>query len=92
MENNEHMHAVMWAARRNRLYYVPINIHLTPAEAAYIIENSGAAAVIGSAALADTCAGLAEHLEAGRLPELLLIADGDLPELGSLPGMCCRPS
>ncbi|MUM32146.1 fatty-acid--CoA ligase FadD4 [Mycolicibacterium sp. CBMA 361] len=78
MENNEHMHAVMWAARRSGLYYVPINIHLTPAEAAYIIENSGATAVVGSAALRDTCAGLAEHLSVG-LPKVLLIADGDLP-------------
>lgn len=75
MENNQHMHAVMWAARRSGLYYVPINIHLTAAEAAYIIENSGAKAVIGSEALRETCAGLAGHL---RLPELLLIADGDL--------------
>ncbi|KCG24917.1 hypothetical protein P946_04061 [Mycobacterium tuberculosis KT-0053] len=29
MENNEHVHAVMWAARRSGLYYVPINTHLT---------------------------------------------------------------
>jgi len=78
MENNEHIHAVMWAARRSGLYYVPINTHLTAAEAAYIIDNSSAKAIIGSGALRDTCAGLAEHLPGG-LPELLLIADGDLP-------------
>lgn len=78
MENNEHMHAVMWAARRSGLYYVPINTHLTPAEAAYIVDNSSAKAIIGSAALRDTCAGLAEHLPGG-LPGLLLLADGDLP-------------
>src|ERR1700753_544909 len=58
MENNEHIHAVMWAARRSGLYYVPINTHLTPAEAAYIIGNSGAKAIIGSAALPQTCRGL----------------------------------
>jgi long-chain acyl-CoA synthetase len=75
MENNEHMHAVMWAARRSGLYYVPINIHLTSAEVAYIIENSGAKAVIGSAALRETCVGLAGQVS---LPELLLIADDDL--------------
>ncbi|GBG38020.1 fatty-acid--CoA ligase FadD4 [Mycobacterium montefiorense] len=78
MENNEHIHAVMWAARRSGLYYVPINTHLTEAEAAYIIDNSNAKAIIGSAVLRDTCAGLAEHLPNG-MPELLLIADGDLP-------------
>ncbi|WP_025736457.1 fatty-acid--CoA ligase FadD4 [Mycobacterium genavense] len=78
MENNQHMHAVMWAARRSGLYYVPINTHLTAAEAAYIIDNSSAKAIVGSAALRDTLAGLAEHLPNGLL-ELLLIADGDLP-------------
>ena len=51
MENNEHIHAVMWAARRSGLYYVPINTHLTAAEAAYIVDNSNAKAIIGSAAL-----------------------------------------
>ncbi|OBJ86361.1 fatty-acid--CoA ligase FadD4 [Mycobacterium asiaticum] len=77
LENNEHMHAVMWAARRSGLYYVPINTHLTAAEAAYIVDNSSAKAIVGSAALREVCAGLAEHLPGG-LPELLLIADGDL--------------
>jgi fatty-acyl-CoA synthase len=78
MENNEHIHAVMWAARRSGLYYVPINTHLTASEAAYIVDNSNAKAIIGSAALRDTCAGLAEHLPGG-LPDLLMIAGGDLP-------------
>src|SRR6201997_3486268 len=77
MENNEHIHAVMWAARRAGLYYVPINTHLTAAEAAYIIDNSNAKAIIGSAPLRETCVGLAEHLPGG-LPGLLMIADEDL--------------
>jgi fatty-acyl-CoA synthase len=77
MENNEHMHAVMWAARRAGLYYVPINTHLTAAEAAYIIDNSNAKAIVGSAALSGTCAELGEHLPNG-LPQVLLLADGEL--------------
>jgi len=77
MENNAHLHAVMWAARRSGLYYAPINTHLTPAEAAYIVDNSGAKAVIGSRALRKVCEGLEEHLPNG-LPNLLLIADDDL--------------
>ena len=77
MENNQHMHAVMWGARRSGLYYVPINTHLTAAEAAYIVDNCGASAIIGSAALRDTLAGLSAELPNG-LPEVLLIADGDL--------------
>src|ERR1700744_4505732 len=54
MENHEDIHAIMWAARRSGLYYVPINTHLAPAEAAYSIDNSGAKAIVGSAALQDT--------------------------------------
>ncbi len=73
MENNEHIHAVMWAARRSGLYYVPINTHLTAPEAAYIVDNSAAKAIIGSSALRKTCENLAEHLPGG-LPAMLLIA------------------
>ena len=77
MENNEHYHAVMWAARRCGLYYVPINTHLTAAEAAYIIDNSSAKAIVGSAALRKTCENLGEH----TVPEACRacpIADDDL--------------
>jgi fatty-acyl-CoA synthase len=77
MENNEHLHAVMWAARRSGLYYAPINTHLTPAEAAYIVDNSGAKAVIAARAMRKVCEGLKEHLPNG-LPDLLMIADDDL--------------
>jgi long-chain acyl-CoA synthetase len=77
MENNEHIHALMWGARRSGLYYVLINTHLTPAEAAYIVDNSGAKALIGSAALRQVCEKIAGHLPRG-LPEILMIADGDL--------------
>jgi long-chain acyl-CoA synthetase len=77
LENNEHVHAVMWAARRSGLYYAMINTHLTAAEAAYIVANSGAGAVIGSRATRAVCEGLADHL-GDDLPNLLLIADDDL--------------
>ncbi len=84
MENNEHMHAVMWAARRAGLYYVPINTHLTAAEAAYIVDNSSAKAIVGSGKLTDTLAGLAAELPQG-LPPVLLIADGRLDGWQSYP-------
>ncbi len=77
MENTEHMHTIMWAARRSGLYYVPINTHLTAAEAAYIIDNSEAKAIVGSAALRDVCADLAAHLPSG-LPAVLLTTADDL--------------
>ena len=75
LENNEHIHAVMWAARRSGLYYAMINSHLTAAEAAYIVDNSGAKAVIGSRATREVCEGLADYLPGG-LPGLLMIAGG----------------
>ena len=71
IENNEHMHVVMWAARRSGLYYVPINTHLTAAEAAYIVDNSAAKAIVGSAALTPILDELAEHLPGGLPPVLL---------------------
>ncbi|MCT7658895.1 fatty-acid--CoA ligase FadD4 [Mycobacterium deserti] len=74
MENNEHFHAVMWAARRSGLYYVPINTHLTAAEAAYIVDNSNAKGIVGSTALRATLEGLADELPRG-LPEVLIFAD-----------------
>lgn len=77
LENSEHYHAVMWAARRAGLYYVPINTHLTAAEAAYIVDNSAAKAIIGSAATRGVLEKLGEYLTNG-LPGLLLIADDDL--------------
>ena len=75
-ENNEHFHTIMWAARRSGLYYVPVNSHLTAAEAAYIVDNSGAEAIIGSAKLRRVCEGLADHLPDG-LPRLRMMADAD---------------
>ena len=77
MENGAHTHAVMWAARRAGLYYVPINTHLTAAEVAYIVDNSHAKAIVGSAGLRDVLAGLGAELPHG-LPAVRLIADGDL--------------
>jgi len=84
MENNEHMHAVMWAARRAGLYYVPINTHLTAAEAAYIVDNSSAKAIVGSGGLVDTLTGLAAELPGG-LPALRIIADGAIDGWQSYP-------
>jgi long-chain acyl-CoA synthetase len=84
MENSEHIHAVMWAARRAGLYYVPINTHLTAAEVAYIVDNSHAKAIVGSGGLRDVLAGLAAELPGG-LPPVLLIVDGELDGWQSYP-------
>src|SRR4030081_872134 len=84
LENNEHVHAVMWAARRSGLYYALINTHLTAAEAAYIVDNSGAKAVIGSRAMRAVCERLANHLPNG-LPKFLMIDDDELDGWGGHP-------
>ncbi len=85
MENNAHIHAVMWAARRTGLYYALINTHLTAAEAAYIVDNSGAKAVIGSRATRVVCSGLSAFLPDG-LPMIRLIVDDDLDGWQRYPG------
>lgn len=77
MDNCEHMFAVMWAARRAGLYYATVNTHLTPHEAAYIVDDCDAKAIVGSRALRDLCAGLEPHLPRG-LPAFRLLADTDL--------------
>ncbi|ANI39009.1 acyl-CoA synthetase [Mycolicibacterium vaccae 95051] len=77
MENNEHLLAILWGARRAGLYYATINTHVTPEEAAYIVDDCGAKAVVGSAVLQGLCAALGSHLPGG-LPRLRLIADADL--------------
>ncbi len=42
-----------WAAMRSNLYLTPINWHLGPAEARYILEDSGAKALVTSASMAE---------------------------------------
>ena len=59
LENHPRYFEVVWGAQRMGLYTTPINWHLKPDEAGYIIEDCGATALITSYALA----GLAAELE-----------------------------
>jgi long-chain acyl-CoA synthetase len=70
---------VYWAAHRSGLYVTAINHHLTPAEAAYIVENSGARALIVSAALRDLAIEVAGQLDG---VDVLLAFGGDVPGYG----------
>jgi long-chain acyl-CoA synthetase len=72
MENNEHIHAAMWAARRSGLYYTVVNSHLAASEIDYIVHDSGATAIISSRAMRQVCQRLSEF------PGVALIADDDL--------------
>ncbi|MFW0793868.1 acyl-CoA synthetase [Gordonia sp. CPCC 205515] len=58
MENNRQFLEVAWAAQRSGLYYTAINRHLTSAEVQYILDDSGAVALISSDAMTDVLARL----------------------------------
>ncbi|MGE2734249.1 fatty-acid--CoA ligase FadD4 [Mycolicibacterium vaccae] len=77
MENNEHIHAAMWAARRSGLYFTLVNIHLAGPEAAYIVDDCRAKAIVSSRAMRDLCEQMAQHLPNG-LPAVALLADDDM--------------
>lgn len=50
-DNTPEALVALWATQRSGLYITAINHHLTSGEAAYIVRDSGAAALIASAAL-----------------------------------------
>ncbi len=62
LENNARYFEVFWATQRCGLYVTPINWHLKPEEAGYIIEDCGATALITSAALGDLARSLEPYL------------------------------
>lgn len=77
LENGPAYFIAAWACRRSALRFVPVNWHLTPDEAAYIVVNSGAEALVASSSLASLAGAIAD-----RSPKLKLqIADG--PSFGS---------
>ena len=53
MGNRLDLFPVYWAAQRTGLYYTPVNWHLTPDEAAYIVDNCEAKVLVSSADLED---------------------------------------
>ena len=64
---------VSWAARQIGADFTPISTHLTPAEAAAVIDDCEAPVVIVAAAPADFAASLRDNLR--RSPEILIVAD-----------------
>jgi long-chain acyl-CoA synthetase len=75
LENNPRYFEIYWGAQRAGLYTTPINWHLKPEEAGYIIEDCGARALFTSAAVADTARALEPYL--GKV-ETRLAMDGDI--------------
>jgi fatty-acyl-CoA synthase len=73
MENNIRYHEVYWAAVRSGMYLCAVNKYLTAEEAAYIINDSGAAALVTSAELGPVASAALADL--GGCP-VRLVVDG----------------
>ncbi|WP_059014686.1 acyl-CoA synthetase [Mycobacterium sp. M26] len=78
--NDVEMFVVYWACLRSGLYLTPVNFHLTPAEAGYIITDCGARALIVSPDLGALALQAAADAPALRLR---LAYGGGTPGLGS---------
>lgn len=62
-DNTVEAFEVFWATQRSGLYITAVNRHLQPDEVAYIVNDSGAKALIVSAALREVAAAVIPHLE-----------------------------
>jgi fatty-acyl-CoA synthase len=58
MENHPRYLEVAWAAQRTGLRYTAVNSHLTAGEIQYILDDSGAKALVASSGVSDALAGL----------------------------------
>ncbi|MBF6149529.1 acyl-CoA synthetase [Nocardia niigatensis] len=74
---------IYWAALRSGLYVTAINWHLTPAEAAYIIEDCDAKIVVASAAVGELADGIRD-LASGV--EQWMVFGGDIEGYSSYTG------
>ena len=59
MENHPAVFEFAFAGQRAGLYWVPLNIHLKPAELAYVLRDSGARVLVASAGQAQAAAAAA---------------------------------
>jgi long-chain acyl-CoA synthetase len=75
LHNEPHFFTVIWAALRAGLFLTPINWHLGPEEAGYIIRDCGAKAFVTSGSLHEVATDLAPHLEEVAL-RLMVGGDG----------------
>jgi fatty-acyl-CoA synthase len=79
-ENNLRAFEVYWAALRSGLYITAVNHNLAPEEIAYIVQDSGAAALVVSAGKAERATAVIE--QTGPL-RLTLAYDGPVEGFGS---------
>lgn len=75
MENNIRYHEVYWAAVRSGMYLCAVNKYLTAEEAAYIVNDSGAKALVTSVGVAEAASAMLADLD--DCP-VRLVVDGPL--------------
>jgi fatty-acyl-CoA synthase len=75
MENNIRYHEVYWAAVRSGMYLCAVNKYLTAEEAAYIVNDSGAKALVSSVGVAPAAGPMLADLD--DCP-VRLVVDGPL--------------
>ncbi|WP_124711276.1 acyl-CoA synthetase [Gordonia insulae] len=80
MENNRAYLEVTWAAQRSGLYYTAINRHLTAPEVQYILDDSGAVAIVSSESMSDVLGAL----DLSRIPTRIA-AMGEVEGFDSYP-------
>ncbi|MFE4963800.1 AMP-binding protein [Streptomyces sp. NPDC056660] len=74
MDNTPDYFVACWAGQRSGLHITPVNWHLTTDEAAYIVDDCGARALVASPAVADLAATVCARAPAVELR--LLAGDG----------------
>jgi len=72
MENNIRFHEVIWAALRSGMFICTINRYLTTEEAEYVVNDSGAKALITSTGLQPVARELASRVNC----QVMLSVDG----------------
>jgi long-chain acyl-CoA synthetase len=63
LDNHVRYFEVCWAAQRSGLFLTPVNWHLGPEEAGYIISDCGATALVTSSKFADLMGSMGSHLD-----------------------------
>jgi long-chain acyl-CoA synthetase len=76
LDNQPEFYDVVWAAHRIGLYVTPISWHLVASEAAYIVRDCDATAMVATARLADVVAAMGDALDGVGTR---ISVNGDLP-------------
>lgn len=84
MENGLEYFIAGWASRRSGFRSVPVNWHLTAGEAAYIVNNSNAEALIASPSLAQLAIDITNNLPAVHMLISAGGAFGEFKEFGDI--------